>query len=279
VNQLLPYWTGIILEPNERYDCARDRASGAGMIHFLRAPSDSAGSLKRRNSSGSDGGGAGRPPFAAITSFFGASKGKEGGASPPPSPKLIGQADRGVLDDLVSSAASKVRSSFGYMVTLTQSGIHKDYVVREVEYGKGHYGLSPRPLPLGVRPPRLDGSVCLNVTAVTAGVVKFAERRRDGRPAAVKILPKRNSAGDRELTLIEREIDVMREIDHPNCIRMYDWYESKSHFYIVMELVTGGQLLERIIAKDHYSETEAANCFVQIISAVKYLHQIGIVHR
>jgi len=46
-----------------------------------------------------------------------------------------------------------------------------------------------------------------------------------------------------------------------------------------MEPVTGGQLLERIIAKDHYSEHEAASCFVQIMSAVHYLHSIGIIHR
>jgi serine/threonine protein kinase len=50
----------------------------------------------------------------------------------------------------------------------------------------------------------------------------------------------------------------------PNCIAMYGYYESKSHFYIVMEAVTGGQLLERIIAKPKWSETEAARCFIQV---------------
>jgi serine/threonine protein kinase len=126
----------------------------------------------------------------------------------------------------------------------------QDYIIHESEYGKGHYG-----------------------------VVKCAHNRWNGRPAAVKIVPKRDAWGVKRVAILEREIDVMRDIDHPNCIAMYGSYESKSHFYIVMEPVTGGQLLERILAKDHYSETEAANSFVQIIGAVKYLHQVGIVHR
>ena len=154
----------------------------------------------------------------------------------------------------VQSAAKvstgKLRTTFKFMLSLTQSGIHKDYIIREAEYGKGHYG-----------------------------VVKCAQNRWDGRDAAVKILAKRDAWGTKESALISREIDIMRDLDHPNCILMHGHYESKTHVYIVMEPVTGGQLLERLIAKSHYSETEAARAFVQIIGAVKYLHQIGVVHR
>ncbi|KAJ1492321.1 kinase-like domain-containing protein, partial [Baffinella frigidus] len=49
--------------------------------------------------------------------------------------------------------------------------------------------------------------------------------------------------------------------------------------YIVMELVTGGELFDRIVEKDHYNESEAANIFCQIMSALAYLHKNGIVHR
>lgn len=51
-------------------------------------------------------------------------------------------------------------------------------------------------------------------------------------------------------------------------------YETVSHVYIVMELVTGGELFDRIVAKDHYSETEAASVFVQMIGAIEYIHRL-----
>mmetsp|Transcript_2202 Transcript_2202/g.5806 ORF Transcript_2202/g.5806 Transcript_2202/m.5806 type:complete len:353 (+) Transcript_2202:334-1392(+) len=56
-------------------------------------------------------------------------------------------------------------------------------------------------------------------------------------------------------------------------------FDAKSKLYIVMELVTGGELLDRLAEKDHYSEMEAANVFHQMTLAVEYLHSIGIVHR
>ena len=110
----------------------------------------------------------------------------------------------------VKSAAKvstgKLRTTFKFMLSLTQSGIHKDYIIREAEYGKGHYG-----------------------------VVKCAQNRWDGRDAAVKILAKRDAWGNKESALISREIDIMRDLDHPNCILMHGHYESKTHVYIVME--------------------------------------------
>ncbi|EKX54189.1 hypothetical protein GUITHDRAFT_84186 [Guillardia theta CCMP2712] len=136
------------------------------------------------------------------------------------------------------------------MISLTQSGIHKDYILQASEYGRGHYG-----------------------------VVRKATDRWTGEEVAVKVISKVGDNGGLETHLIQREIDIMKDVDHPNVVRMFACYESRSHFHIVMEPVTGGQLLDRIVAKEHYSETEAADCFLQIISAVKYLHQIGIVHR
>lgn len=82
-----------------------------------------------------------------------------------------------------------------------------------------------------------------------------------------------------ELEKVQDEIKIMKKVKHPNCIQFHDMYDGKEKLYIVMELVTGGELFDRIIEKSHFSETEAADCFNQIIQAVKYLHSIGIVHR
>lgn len=95
---------------------------------------------------------------------------------------------------------------------------------------------------------------------------------------AVKKLVKKGMNAD-NLESVKREINIMKKINHCNCIQFHAVYEGKQHTYIVMELVTGGELLDRVIETDRYTETEAAKCFSQIINAVAYLHSIGIVHR
>lgn len=99
-----------------------------------------------------------------------------------------------------------------------------------------------------------------------------------GEARAVKIMEKLGRP-DKDIMLMRREIEVMRRIDHPNCIKFYDVYESRDKIFIVMELLSGGNMLDRIVAAEHFSEAEAARCFVQVMSAVDYLHQSGVVHR
>mmetsp|Transcript_20530 Transcript_20530/g.51371 ORF Transcript_20530/g.51371 Transcript_20530/m.51371 type:complete len:689 (-) Transcript_20530:168-2234(-) len=144
----------------------------------------------------------------------------------------------------------RVRRAMNWVVSLTQSGIRKDYELLNEELGKGKYG-----------------------------VVRPAVKRKTGEKVAVKILPKVSPEGKDEVKFAMREIAIMERIDHPNCVAFYGTYESSRHIYIVMELVTGGQLLERIVKKDHYSETEAAKVFVQVVRAIEYMHSKGVVHR
>lgn len=86
----------------------------------------------------------------------------------------------------------------------------------------------------------------------------------------------RYSAGDNSL---EREIQVLMKVDHPNCIKLYEVYITPRKVYLVTELVTGGELLDRVTEKGNYTEKDAANLIRQILDGVAYLHQIGIVHR
>jgi len=109
-------------------------------------------------------------------------------------------------------------------------------------------------------------------------VVKKAIHRASQSKVAVKIISK-DKCKVEDKAKLHREIDILKRIRHPNCIQFHDVYETVSHVYIVMELVTGGELFDRIVAKDHYSETEAASVFVQMIGAIEYIHSIGIVHR
>ena len=110
------------------------------------------------------------------------------------------------------------------------------------------------------------------------GIVIQARHKKTLQYVAVKKLIKKGMDAA-TLERVKNEISIMRMIDHKNCIKFIQTYEGKLHTYIVMELVTGGELLDRVVEKDHYTETEAAKCLAQIADAVAYLHRKGIVHR
>ena len=75
------------------------------------------------------------------------------------------------------------------------------------------------------------------------------------------------------------ELDILKLLNHPNIIKLHSVYEGQNHVYFVLDLLSGGELFERIMEKGHYSERDTAALFVQIIRALSYLHSIGIMHR
>jgi len=79
--------------------------------------------------------------------------------------------------------------------------------------------------------------------------------------------------------LIRREIKIMKDLDHENIVRLFGYDEDKTSFYVVMELVTGGELFEGIIQNRYYPEDEASPLVTQMLSAINYLHKQQIVHR
>jgi calcium/calmodulin-dependent protein kinase I len=138
-------------------------------------------------------------------------------------------------------------STFGFLKT--QEAIIKDYAIETTILGQGRF----------------------------AKVYK-CRSREDGTEYACKVILKEKCLEDDE-DQIKSEINIMKKVKHPNCIAFQEMYESTEKLYIVMELLTGGELFDRIVSKGHFSETDAAHCFHQIILAVQYLHNIGIVHR
>lgn len=108
-------------------------------------------------------------------------------------------------------------------------------------------------------------------------VVKRGRDRETGEDVAIKVVDKsRYAAGDNSL---EREIQVLLKVDHPNCIKLYDVYITPRKVYIVTELVSGGELLDRVTERGNYTEKEASAIIRQILKGVGYLHSHGIVHR
>ncbi|XP_067839049.1 calcium/calmodulin-dependent protein kinase type IV [Heptranchias perlo] len=79
--------------------------------------------------------------------------------------------------------------------------------------------------------------------------------------------------------IVRTEIGVLLRLSHPNIIRLKEIFETPSEINLVLELVTGGELFDRIVEKGYYSEKDAADAVKQILEAVAYLHENGIVHR
>ncbi|KTG36822.1 hypothetical protein cypCar_00015859 [Cyprinus carpio] len=78
---------------------------------------------------------------------------------------------------------------------------------------------------------------------------------------------------------LENEIKVLKRIKHDNVVGLEDFYETRTHYYLVMELVSGGELFDRILDRGVYTEKDASCVIKQVLEAVSYLHQNSIVHR
>ncbi|XP_042678773.1 calcium/calmodulin-dependent protein kinase type IV [Centrocercus urophasianus] len=79
--------------------------------------------------------------------------------------------------------------------------------------------------------------------------------------------------------IVRTEIGVLLRLSHPNIIKLKEIFETPTDISLVLELVTGGELFDRIVEKGYYSERDAADAVKQILEAVAYLHANGIVHR
>jgi len=108
-------------------------------------------------------------------------------------------------------------------------------------------------------------------------IVKKGVNKQTGEAFAVKIIAK-NQAED-EISLLRREIEIMRKLKHDHIIQLFDVFDEDETIYLVLELVTGGELFDQIIARGSYSERDAANIIRQILEAVAFMHTHGIAHR
>lgn len=108
--------------------------------------------------------------------------------------------------------------------------------------------------------------------------VKLAINRRTGMECAVKIVEKSQLA-ENDLLTLKLEVEILNTLSHPNIIKCYEVYDEPEFYYIVTELVTGGELFDRILTKVNYSEKEARDLSKVFLTTLKYLHASGVVHR
>lgn len=112
------------------------------------------------------------------------------------------------------------------------------------------------------------------------GKVKLGLHSQWGEEVAVKLIRR----GHVDITAarmgkVEREIEVLRTLKHPNIVRLYDVIETDKYIGIILEYAAGGELFDYILAHRYLKERDAARLFAQLISGVWYIHQKKIVHR
>ena len=110
------------------------------------------------------------------------------------------------------------------------------------------------------------------------GEVRLCVHRDSGAQRAVKVLRKSHMDED-EKRMLFNEINILKGIDHPNIVKMYEFFEDEKRYYIVTEICKGGELFDEILARGKFSERDGAVLVKQILSCINYCHTQQIVHR
>ena len=95
---------------------------------------------------------------------------------------------------------------------------------------------------------------------------------------AVKIIAKNSITSSQQLMLVD-EVETLKALDHPNIIQVIEIIEDRSKLNIVTELCTGGELFDRILNSQPFTENAAASFMYQILSGLIHIHSCGYVHR
>ena len=113
-----------------------------------------------------------------------------------------------------------------------------------------------------------------------SGQVKIGVHKETRIQYAIKSLSKRNLRADK-LARLQEEIRCMAQLDHPNILRLHEYFENDQVIYLVLELCTGGELLDRLHEQQghHYNEHTACRFVHTILTAIAYCHSHNIVHR
>ena len=78
---------------------------------------------------------------------------------------------------------------------------------------------------------------------------------------------------------IQTEIEILKLIEHPNIIKLFDVFEDENYICLVIELMEGGELFELFYEQKRFSEDQAREIIKILIDSIRYCHQLGVIHR
>ncbi len=96
---------------------------------------------------------------------------------------------------------------------------------------------------------------------------------------AMKIINKSATCSEEDDKEIFNEINILRTLDHPNILKIFEFYSNKESYSLVTELCSGGELFQEIVEKGPFNEKYSAYVIYQILSAINYCHNMKIIHR
>ena len=109
--------------------------------------------------------------------------------------------------------------------------------------------------------------------------VRKLKARDTGEKRALKSIHKKSLQSEEERLSVFTEVSILKTLDHPNILRLHEFYQDEKNYYIITELCIGGELFERIISANNISEGVAAEYMRQLLSVLVYLHDRNIAHR
>lgn len=153
---------------------------------------------------------------------------------------------------LFSDQFNPAKTSSNNNSVIADQGIFKDFIIKNEAIGQGAFA-----------------------------TVKKAIERKTGDSYAVKIINRRKAlnTGGGAMFGVERELEILRKLDHPNIVKLKSFYEDMDNYYIVMELVPGGDLMDFVAANGAIGEEATQVITKQILEGVAYVHKLGISHR
>ncbi|KAB8664819.1 hypothetical protein FH972_026244 [Carpinus fangiana] len=96
---------------------------------------------------------------------------------------------------------------------------------------------------------------------------------------AIKVVRKFEMNSSQRANIL-KEVQIMRQIDHPNIVKLIDFSEARQYYYIILELCPGGELFHQIVRLTYFSEDLSRHVIIQVAQALEYLHEeAGVVHR
>ena len=105
-----------------------------------------------------------------------------------------------------------------------------------------------------------------------------AKHRESGVVWAVKVVSRKELKPKDDAQFLQ-EVAILLSLRHKNIVALNDFFEEKEYFYLVMELLEGGDVFDRIVAMNHYTELDARDLARELLSAVAYMHERGVAHR
>ena len=109
------------------------------------------------------------------------------------------------------------------------------------------------------------------------GTVYKVRHRETGVVRAVKAINK-SKAKVNNLKDLLNDVEILKKLDHPNIIKVYEFFQDPSYYFIVTEYCSGGELFERIMAEKQFTEKKAASMMRDMLSAIVYCHDKNLVH-